>query len=220
MATNFNIIAIDVHSDDQPNQQLLIAFEALLKDDHHKLSEFAHNYYSPLTLDQGNFLPPLSSLHKQHHMLRETLQSVRKNCGTRLDHLDTHKKLSAVLFAGAASVTAAAAAANAKMATVAAAGASAAILLLELRNWIHSLLEKREAAVKKHKEITSLMIIGVERAINDLDAMIASAKSMSENGGGRKKRAAMRKRLRENATDYNNNVKGTKSEVIRFLGLL
>ncbi|KAL1546873.1 hypothetical protein AAHA92_23414 [Salvia divinorum] len=236
-----NIIAIDVNSHDheqqliQPNQQLVSAFEALLNHDHDKLKEFAQNYYST-TLEltrQGTFFPDLSSLRDQHHVMRETLQSLEKNCGTRLDCLDTYKKLSAVIFAGAASATAAVAAANsahAKMATVAAAGAAAAILLLELRKWIHSLLEKREADVKKHKEITGLMIDGVENAINDLKGIIASSchfssetKSMPENGGGRKKRAALRKsfqELRNKAADYNENMKSTKHKVNRILHLL
>ncbi|KAG6438085.1 hypothetical protein SASPL_103021 [Salvia splendens] len=221
MATKSNIILIDVISDEQlqPNQQLVIAFEALLKDDHHKLSEFAQNYYSSTLklTPQGNFIPDLSSLHNQHRMMRETLPSLRKNCSAMLDCLDTYKKLSAVIFAGAASITAAVIAANsshAKMAPVAGVGAGAAFLLVELRKWIHSLLEKREADVKKLKEITYHMNIGAGDAINDLDAIIAF---LSENGGSRKKRAAIREKL---LRDYNDNMKRTKEKVNRVLGLL
>ncbi|XP_047944921.1 UPF0496 protein 1-like [Salvia hispanica] len=54
---------------------------------------------------------------------------------------------------------------------VAAAAAAASILFGGVGKWIHSLLNKRETAARKHKEITVVMTIGAKFGMGDLSSI-------------------------------------------------
>ncbi|KAG6402150.1 hypothetical protein SASPL_139025 [Salvia splendens] len=160
----------------------------------------------PLTVH--NFYHDLSCHYKEQLVMLTTLKSMDESLVKRIDSMDVSKKVSAVFFTLAAmffAATAAIAAANANpkreaagpakdgptlagpAVAAAAAAAVASILFGAVGKWIHSLLNKRETAARKHKEITAFMIIGANLCMEDLREIHGVArrlkfdnKSMSE----------------------------------------
>ncbi|KAG6402142.1 hypothetical protein SASPL_139017 [Salvia splendens] len=196
-------------------QEFVAAFRDLQKDakNHGKLASFVSRHYvnrlngpefvSALTNKPGNdpltvyyFNHDLSCHYKEQLVMLTTLKSMDESLVKRIDSMDVSKKVSAVFFTLAAmffAATAAISAANANPKreaagpAVAAAAAAASILFGAVGKWIHSLLNKRETAARKHKEITAFMIISANLCMEDLKAIHDVArrlkfdnKSMSE----------------------------------------
>lgn len=99
----------------------------------------------------------ITFVHRQALQTRETLQSFLNRADEKLGRSDAWKKLSAAFFitATAASAALAAATANAKPPVVAAFASAACILFAALGKRMHSFLNKKKNALKKHKDITS-----------------------------------------------------------------
>ncbi|KAG6404471.1 hypothetical protein SASPL_136719 [Salvia splendens] len=115
--------------------------------------------------------------------------------------------------------------ANPEWAWAAVAGAAtaapvASILFGALEKWRHSVLNKSETAVRKHKEITTRMILAADCGIKDLANihLVASrlefeTKSLSETVNDGKKVAAVKrssKELLQKVKNYNGEIKWTK----------
>ncbi|KAG6404470.1 hypothetical protein SASPL_136718 [Salvia splendens] len=195
-----------------------------------------------------NFFNDLSCHYKEHLVMLTTLKSMDESLVKRIDSIDVSKKVSAVFFTLAAmffTAAAAIAAANAnskreaatgKIAAgpaVAAAAAAASILFGAVGRWIHSLLNKRETAAGKHKEIIAVMTIGAKFGMGDLSSIHNVArmlefqnKSMSEKvDDGNDKVAAVKRGFEElvaKVEAYSDRMKwardGALESIIKYLG--
>ncbi|XP_047944849.1 UPF0496 protein 1-like [Salvia hispanica] len=198
-----------------------------------------------------NFFHDLSSHYKEHLVMLTALKSMDESLVKRIDSMDVSKKVSTVFFTLAAmffAATAAIAAANANPKreaagpgsgpakngpalagpAVAAAAAAASILFGAVGKWIRSLLNKRETAARKHKEITTFMIIGAKFGMGDLSAIHAVArrlefenKSLSETvDDGNDKVAAVKHGFEElvaKVEAYSDRMKWAKDGVLQTI---
>ncbi|XP_047949324.1 UPF0496 protein At4g34320-like [Salvia hispanica] len=167
----------------------------------------------PLILER--FFHNLSCFIMQHSMMKETLQSLDKTFTERLDWIDTSKKASAVFFTAAVAICAAVAASNTKLASVATA---AAVVLIELRKWIHSLMNMRESSIEKYRDITRVMTMGINKAIKDLqDINVLSRQSVSENGGDHSSLTENLEELLEKADGFSRDMKWVTQFVLHTI---
>ncbi|XP_042059326.1 UPF0496 protein At4g34320-like [Salvia splendens] len=209
-----------------------MAFQDLRKNvtNNERLLEFVRSYYenrlntldfyeafqqhqnptnNPLILER--FFHNLSCFIMQHSMMKETLQSLDKTFTERLDWIDASKKASAVFFTAAVAICVS----NTRLASVAAA---AAVVLIELRKWIHSLMKKRESTIEKYRDITRVMTMGINMATKDLqDINVLSRQSVSENGGDHNSLTANLEELLEKADGFSRDMKWVKQFVLHTI---
>ncbi|KAG6404468.1 hypothetical protein SASPL_136716 [Salvia splendens] len=249
MAREFIVAFRDLHKDAM-NHGKLASFVRRYYVNRLNGPEFA----SALTSKPGNdpliahnFFHDLSCHYKEHLVMLTTLKSMDESFAKHIDCIDVAKKASAVFFMLAAmffAATAAIAAANANPPkkeaagpgsgpalagpAVAAAAAAASILFGAVGRGIHSLLNKRETAARKHKEIAAVMIIGAKFGMGDLSTIHGVArrlefesKSLSETvDDGNDKVGAVKRGSEDlvaNVEAYSNRMNWAKDSVLQTI---
>ena len=184
-----------------------------------------------------NFLRDIYLLRSKHSTMEMELKSMNGSFSKHLHSIDVSNKVYTVLFSAAAMLWAAVAAIVAADVTpvrgwaragIGAAAAAASLLFTALGKWRRSVLMKREAAVKKHKDITDQMIMAGIHIMTDLDSVDCAAralevgiKSLSEAVDDGLKVAAVGKSFEEllrNDKKYSSVMKWAKKSVLHSIG--
>ncbi|XP_047944872.1 putative UPF0496 protein 5 [Salvia hispanica] len=242
MAEEFILAFDDLQKDDSNNEKLVDFVR-----NHYKNSlislEFCSTLQRRLDIANDHDLPPffhnffrddLSRLVSNHSMMLDTLKPMCTGFNKELDSIGLSQKVSAIFFVAAVIICTAASAiatanANPEWAWAAVAGAApvTSILFGALGKWRHSVLNKSETVVRKHKEITTRMILAADCGIKDLINIhfVASrlefeTKSLSKTVDNGKKVAAVKRsseELLQKVKNYNGEIKWVKQKVLDII---